>query len=155
MPTFRLLALAAALCLISAQAACAGAPLKGIDVKLGKNPGGGCAARLTGAADQCATPRATDDAGQVDYGVLPKGDYTLTVSPPLGPAAIHVAVAGVPAGAIERDISLEAAGRGAPIAFSMDGTAPLTVTVTSGPPTRDCPGRCADTPVSHSNTNNN
>ncbi len=52
-----------------AQAAFAGAPLKGIDVKLGKNPGGGCAARTTGAS------------GTADFGVWPKGNYTLEIRP--------------------------------------------------------------------------
>ncbi|HEV2575780.1 MAG TPA: hypothetical protein VGU25_01100 [Acidobacteriaceae bacterium] len=57
--------IAAALILLSCHVALAGAPLKGIDVKLGKNPGGGCAARTT------------DANGQADFGLWPKGDYTL------------------------------------------------------------------------------
>ena len=116
----RTLVLGLALCLIGAQVAVAGAPLKGIDVKLGKNPGGGLAARVT------------DASGQADFGVLPKGDYTLTLSPPVGPSSLHVAVAGGRAGTIERDVSLAAADRAAPMAVQMDGSAPLTVTVTSG-----------------------
>ena len=46
----------------------AGAPLKGVDVRLGKDPGGGAAARTT------------DDNGKFDFGVLPKGSYYLTVT---------------------------------------------------------------------------
>ncbi|MDD5543968.1 MAG: carboxypeptidase-like regulatory domain-containing protein [Acidobacteriia bacterium] len=45
-----------------------GAPLKGADVKLGKNPGGQAAARTT------------DSEGHFDFGVLPKGSYYLTFS---------------------------------------------------------------------------
>src|ERR1700678_3711159 len=52
-----------------AQFSFAGAPLKGIDVKLGKNPGGGCAARTT------------DSSGKADFGVWPKGNYTLEFAP--------------------------------------------------------------------------
>jgi hypothetical protein len=60
---------AAAACLFLAQTVFAGAPLKGIDVKLGKNPGGGCAARTT------------DAGGKADFGVWPKGNYTLEFAP--------------------------------------------------------------------------
>lgn len=45
----------------------AGAPLKGVDVKMGKNPGGGAAARTTNAE------------GKVDFGVLPAGSYYIVV----------------------------------------------------------------------------
>src|SRR5580658_6696665 len=60
---------AVATLILLAQFAFAGAPLKGIDVKLGKNPGGGCAARTT------------DASGTADFGVWPKGNYTLEFSP--------------------------------------------------------------------------
>jgi hypothetical protein len=45
-----------------------GAPLKGVDVKLGKNPGGRPAARTT------------DDGGKINLGVLEKGSYYLTLA---------------------------------------------------------------------------
>jgi hypothetical protein len=72
----------AAACLFLAQTVFAGAPLKGIDVKLGKNPGGGCAARTT------------DAGGKADFGVWPKGNYTLEFAPaaangPAGQAKPH------------------------------------------------------------------
>ena len=50
-----------------AMTAWAGAPLKGVDVKLGKNPGGSPAARTTNAE------------GKIDFGVLPAGSYYLVV----------------------------------------------------------------------------
>jgi hypothetical protein len=121
MQVARVLVLASALCLLFTQAALAGAPLKGIDVKLGKNPGGGCAARVSGP-DHCAAALATNDAGQVDYGVLPKGDYTMSVSPPSG--TVDVTVSGAVGGPIERDVAA-----GETISFQLDGATPLVVTV--------------------------
>jgi hypothetical protein len=52
----------------------AGAPLKGVDVKLGKNPGGKAAARST-----------TDGKGKFNLGVVPAGSYILTLEFPAGP----------------------------------------------------------------------
>lgn len=46
----------------------AGAPLKGVDVKLGKNPGGSAAARTT-----------TDAEGNFTFPVVPAGEYVLTL----------------------------------------------------------------------------
>lgn len=45
-----------------------GAPLKGVDVKLGRNPGGGAAARTT-----------TDADGNFTFPIVPAGEYILTV----------------------------------------------------------------------------
>jgi len=62
----RKLMLAMFVSLVSATA-WAGAPLKGVDVKLGKNPGGSPAARTTNAE------------GKIDFGVLPAGSYFIVV----------------------------------------------------------------------------
>ena len=56
-----------------------GAPLKGVDVKLGKNPGGSPAARTT------------DSSGKINWGVLEKGSYYLVV---VGPSRQRSAAAG-------------------------------------------------------------
>lgn len=48
-----------------------GAPLKGVDVKLGKNPGGSPAARAT-----------TNAKGEFNFGIQPAGKYDVIVSPP-------------------------------------------------------------------------
>lgn len=82
-PSLMALAIVAA----AATAALAGAPLKGIDVKLGKNPGGGLASRVT------------DAGGQFDFGVVPKGSYRITISVPAadnsaGQQAIELVVYG-------------------------------------------------------------
>jgi hypothetical protein len=88
---FKTTLVAAALLSFAAQAALAGAPLKGVDVKLGKNPGGGCAARVT------------DANGQVDLGVwpkLPEGQhYTLDFGTTGKP--IHIILVGAAEGPIE------------------------------------------------------
>ena len=54
-----------------------GTPLKGVDVKLGKNPGGTAAARTI----------HTDKDGKIDLGVLPKGSWYLVVVVPESDAA--------------------------------------------------------------------
>lgn len=130
--------------LFLAHAAFAGAPLKGVDVKLGKNPGGGCAARTTGSD------------GTVDFGVWPKGNYTLsffksqmptetssgkatgrTEAPPTGsgtesPVKLHLVITGTTAGKLERDHdSALPTGRAVPLEFSLDGTQRLVVVVTA------------------------
>ena len=51
----------------------AGAPLKGVDVKLGKNPGGSPA------------KRTTDGNGHIDWGVQPAGSYYVEIVPPPKP----------------------------------------------------------------------
>jgi len=58
--------------MLLAGSAQAGAPLKGVDVKLGRSPGGGASARTTNAA------------GKIELGVLPAGSYYLIVSAPKG-----------------------------------------------------------------------
>ena len=64
------LLIAAAVALVAGDAL-AGAPLKGVDVKLGRNPGGGAAARAT-----------TDQNGAFTFGDLPPGSYALTFELP-------------------------------------------------------------------------
>ena len=129
----RFVAVAAA-CLFLAQTVFAGAPLKGIDVKLGKNPGGGCAARTT------------DAGGKADFGVWPKGNYTLDFASaatngaaaptaktaPQAALKLHVVISGAAAGKMERDVETGAsAERAAPIQFSLDGTQRLVVVVSA------------------------
>jgi hypothetical protein len=125
--------------MLFAQLAFAGAPLKGVDVKLGKNPGGGCAARTT------------DAGGKADFGVWPKGNYTLDFAPAAaspaatpatsrtqapapksGPSKLHVVITGASGGKVERDLDAgEATERAAPLEFSLDGKQSLVVVVTA------------------------
>lgn len=125
----------AVFCVLSVQIAMAGSPLKGIDVKLGKNPGGGCSARTT------------DGAGKAGFGVWPKGNYTLSFAPqsasgqaaertqgakPVAAAKLHVVIQGAVGGKFERDIDAGAnSARVAPLQFSLDGKEELTVVVTA------------------------
>lgn len=135
---------ATAFILLSCHVALAGAPLKGIDVKLGKNPGGGCAARTT------------DANGQADFGVWPKGDYTLEFTAAAGykdpedmttryrpgnnktavatptPTKLHIVILGSASGRMERDIDItQSTARMAPVGFSMSGKEELKVLVTA------------------------
>ena len=133
---------AVATVILFAQLAFAGAPLKGIDVKLGKNPGGGCAARTT------------DAGGKADFGVWPKGNYTLeftsaassstaalaasrTSSPATKPGTqaalkLHVVITGATGGRLERDLDAgQSTERAAPLEFTLDGTQSLVVLVTT------------------------
>jgi hypothetical protein len=95
MRTMRLLALTACLCLVAGQAAFAGSPLKGIDVRLCK-----------GAGDDCAA-RQTDADGVADFGAQPIGDYTVGVSSAQD-AVVTITGAGKP---IEQAIASDLGGR--------------------------------------------
>ncbi len=122
-----------ALCVLFVHSAQAGAPLKGIDVKLGKNPGGGCAARTT------------DSTGKANFGVWPKGNYTLSFVPATAPKAgvaktaapvaskLHVIIQGATGGKIEREMDggANAAARSLPVQFSLGGGDELVVVVTA------------------------
>ena len=105
MRRFWMLALAGLLFAVCGEAAWAGAPLKGIDVKLGKNPGGGCASRIS------------DGSGPVDLGSWDPGNYTVSfASHPGGPTHINVVIH-IGSQTIERDVDLSNAESAKPIAF--------------------------------------
>ena len=118
--------------LLSAATAFAGAPLKGVDVKLGKNPGGSPAARAT-----------TDAKGGFDLGVVPAGSYALTLGPSAAAAQCAIEVKGAKGGPIKVgwdfakrasfDLAAQAAGRISlsqdKIILESDGQNPLVGTV--------------------------
>jgi hypothetical protein len=117
--------LLAALILAAAGAASAfaGAPLKGVDVKLGRPPGGTPAASRTTGAD-----------GGFDFGVLAKGTYWLTIGLPKGaPASVALTVDGAAGGAIAKTISAAAAmnakSSGHAVELTADGVHAITGTV--------------------------
>jgi hypothetical protein len=123
--------------LLLAVAAHAGAPLKGVDVKLGKEPGGGASARTTNAD------------GKIDLGVLPAGSYSLIVSAPKGtdvnkePDA-QIEIHGAKGGTIKKrwnyaqkkafDAATDATTRAAgeeKIIFTSDGSHPVDIVATA------------------------
>jgi hypothetical protein len=116
------IALTLAVAALIVSAAYAGAPLKGVDVKLGKGSGGGAAARTT------ADTRTTDDKGKADFGKVEKGSYSITLTPRDAKAgeSFTVTVTGAAGGTITREWSGRAAEK---ITFNSDGEHPVAVTI--------------------------
>ena len=102
-----------------------GAPLKGVDVKLGKNPGGGAAARTS------------DGSGSFDFGVLPKGNYRITLVLPSSAAGrAEVIVKGGVGGVLDMKLLPPSAagknsGHASEINITSDGLHPITGVVES------------------------
>ena len=109
---------------LATHSAFAGAPLKGIDVKLGKNPGGGCAAKVS------------DSGGAVNFGVWPKGSYTVSFDTAnlqsSKPTSLHVEILGAAEGTITHVLAASSADRVDPIVLTSNGKTPLVVKVTDG-----------------------
>lgn len=109
---------------ITVAPALAGAPLKGVDVKLGRNPGGMVAARTTGGD------------GSFDFGVLPKGRYVITFGGAAGGPAV-VNLKGSAEGAVHKAVAIAKGGAmarqaGGAIEFTSDGRHPVHGHVTTG-----------------------
>ncbi len=120
-----------------AAAAHAGAPLKGVDVKLGKSPGGGASARTTNAD------------GKIDFGVLPAGSYYLMVDAPKGADVtkepdVQIEIHGAKSGTIRKrwsyaqkkafDVTADATARTGgeeKILFTSDGSHPIEIAATA------------------------
>jgi hypothetical protein len=97
-----------------------GAPARGIDIKLGRNPGGNVAARAT-----------TDTEGNFALPVVPKGSYTLTFTMPRE-AEVEMSIKGTVRGSAggifdsEVQFKVKVAVAPVPIILESDGTTPLT-----------------------------
>jgi hypothetical protein len=120
-----------------ATAAHAGVPIRGIDMKLGKNPGGNASARTTSAD------------GKINLGVLPAGSYYLIVSAPKGADVVkdpdaQIEIKGAAGGAIKKrwsyaqkkafDVTADAAARTGgeeKIIFTSDGSHPVEILATT------------------------
>jgi hypothetical protein len=92
---------------LAAMPALAGAPLKGVDVKLGRNPGGLVAARTT-TAD-----------GSFNFGVLPKGSYVIKLGGTGGAAVLKLE--GASGGAVEKAIAIANGGTTARLPAGVSG----------------------------------
>lgn len=113
-----------------ALSAWAGAPLKGVDVKLGKNPGGKPAARTTNAE------------GKVDFGVLRAGSYYVVIDGAKNEPDAQIEIRGGSDGTLKKRwnfaqkkaFSLDATARDAganKIIFTSDGNHPIDVAATA------------------------
>ena len=117
----------AVIALLLAPALYAGAPLKGVDVKLGKNPGGSPA------------KRTTDADGKFDFGVLPKGSYSLTLTSSSKEPACEIEITGAEGGTIKANWDFQKGKRVYPanerradeatIVLNSDGKHPLNGTI--------------------------
>ena len=108
----------------------AGAPLKGVDVKLGKSPGGG------------ASARTTNGDGKVDFGVQPAGSYYVVIDGAKSEPDAQIEIRGTAEGTVKKRwnfaqkkaFCLDATARetGADkIAFTSDGKHPIEVAATA------------------------
>jgi hypothetical protein len=113
-----------------ATTAWAGAPLKGVDVKLGKNPGGGAAARTTNAE------------GKVDFGVLAAGSYYVVIDGAKNEPDAQIEIHGGTEGPVKKrwsfaqkkafGVDATARDTGADkIGFTSDGKHPIEVAATA------------------------
>ena len=124
--------------LMAVSPALAGAPLKGVDVKLGKNPGGSAAAKTT------------DASGNADFGVLTAGEYYVIISlpppPPASPGASRTAqptgavvtINGAKGGTLTKQLAVPTNARAASggtdlpqVLFQADGSKRVSITVSS------------------------